>query len=313
MEKIINSNDLFVLKEDRFKQTKTYQTSSILDPRWYLIESLSTKEISYINKIDSKEINHKPQPFIILVDGTRIELQGKVIKQEHHIGTETVIDGYDHVENVVPVVDYDGNIERYRTKYDTIERSHQEQYDYMAYTISYTVSEIELKKIAVASTIECLLCDQELSAKACKEIQNGALVICGILDPNAFEKKIEDLVNSINKKNIEDAKNREEAKAKKQQLQSQKAELSEEYKNVGNLQVFSFLMIFVCIIGALLTWILKDIHNDVGNSGFGNYPNADVYNILFILGIPAFLGVIALCFKLKSNIEKKSKQLESRY
>lgn len=218
MAKQLKITDLYSVKEDRFKQAKTYQTKAPVDSRWYLIETPSNKDVRFTDVINSEEVNLKPQPFIILADNERIELQGEVVKQEHIVDTDEVFD--DVVKNVVPEVDYTGNITRYREEYNT--KSHYEQQDYMRYTISYLFPISQLKVIASASKVECMLYDRELAPETCKVIQGGAKTVCYLLGDQNYEKDLETIIDVQNKKEADRQKKEKQENA--QRLAKQQAE-----------------------------------------------------------------------------------------
>lgn len=237
MTKQLTINDLYAVKEDRFKQTKTYQTKAPVDSRWYLIETPSNKEVRFTDVIDSEEVNLKPQPFIILADNERIELKGEVIKQEHIVDTDEVFD--DVVKNVVPEVDYTGNITRYREEYNT--KSHYEQQDYMRYTISYLFPISQLKVIASASKVECMLYDRELAPETCKVIQGGVKTVCYLLGDQNYEKDLETIIDVQNKKEADRQKKEREEKALKQKQQKAAqadADAREKRRTIGALLFF---------------------------------------------------------------------------
>lgn len=256
MAKQLKITDLYSVKEDRFKQTKTYQTKAPVDSRWYLIETPSNKEVRFTDVIDSEEVNLKPLPFIILADNERIEIQGEVIKQEHIVDTDEVFD--DVVKNVVPEVDYTGNITRYREEYKT--KSHYEQQDYMRYTISYLFPISQLKVIASASKVECMLYDRELASETCKVIQGGAQTVCYLLGDQNYEKDLETIIDVQNKKEkkADDARKKEEAKKRKIEVEQQKQIEKKNRKRV------ILLLIGLCmVVGGLIC----SFTNSEGNDG----------------------------------------------
>lgn len=309
MSKQLKLTDLYAVFEDRFKQTTTYETRFPADSRWSLVVSPSTKEIFFTDYYETEEISLKPQPFIILADNERIELQGEVVKQEQKTETHKVYDGGERVKKVVPQLDFNGNIEKYRTEYNYVEKSHFEQSNYMAYKISYTVPTLELRKIASATKIECLLNNVELRLEECQPIQHAAKTLCYLLGDQNYVKDLEAIVDAHNKKESEKEKKERREKALKQQKQNRLNALKQQYSVIDKLRVINFLFGIVCLLGTVVTYVGKEMNSD-RYSGYGEYPNAESYMTWFILGfgLAICLAIFNIC-KIKS-LEREASEIK---
>ena len=262
MAKSINLTDLYSVSENRFKQSKTYNLRSPLDGRWQLVASPSGNVFMFIESINSCELNLQPTAMIFIADSDRLKIQGAILKQTHIVGTEVVRDPDLVIKGYKPEYDYStGMNEKLVPTYNHIEQSHEENYDYMEYTIGYTFTDEEIMLLASASKLEILLQEDELSHEVCTSIHYGAKLLCSLAGIKNFKDEV--LQFLIKEKEAEEVRKKKEAKETAKRRAAKKAAEEEARKKEKIRQIPSIIItsllffVFICLVSVVILFFVS--------------------------------------------------------